>query len=82
MEDEAAGYLLKIIEEPPPSTVFVLLAIEVVPELVTIASRCVRVETQALPVGALAERLVGEGVEPGSTAPATPRLRSWPSCRP
>jgi DNA polymerase III subunit delta' len=64
MEDEAAGYLLKIIEEPPPSTVFVLLAIEVVPELVTIASRCVRVETQALPAAALAERLVAEGVEP------------------
>jgi DNA polymerase-3 subunit delta' len=63
MEDEAAGYLLKIIEEPPPSTVFVLLAVEVVPELVTIASRCVRVETQTLPVGALAERLVAEGVE-------------------
>jgi DNA polymerase III subunit delta' len=64
MEDEAAGYLLKTIEEPPASTVFVLLATEIVPELVTIASRCVRVETQALPVAALAERLVAEGVEP------------------
>lgn len=63
MEDEAAGYLLKTVEEPPPSTVFVLLAVEVVPELVTIASRCVRVETQALPAAALAERLVAEGVE-------------------
>ena len=44
MEDEAAGYLLKTVEEPPASTVFVLLATEVVPELVTIASRCVRIE--------------------------------------
>ena len=35
MEDEAAGYLLKIIEEPPASTIFVLLATEVVPELVS-----------------------------------------------
>ncbi|HEY8524208.1 MAG TPA: hypothetical protein VIL48_04545 [Acidimicrobiales bacterium] len=64
MEDEAAGYLLKTIEEPPASTVFVLLATEVVPELVTIASRCVRVETRAVPVAALAERLVAEGVDP------------------
>lgn len=64
MEDEAAGYLLKSVEEPPPSTVFVLLATEVVPELVTIASRCVRVDAQALPSAALAGRLVAEGVEP------------------
>lgn len=64
MEDEAAGYLLKTVEEPPPSTVFVLLATEVVPELVTIASRCVRVELRALPADVVADRLVAEGVEP------------------
>src|SRR4029453_13864561 len=44
MEDEAIGYLLKTVEEPPASTHFVLLATEVLPELATIASRCVRVE--------------------------------------
>lgn len=63
IEDEAAGSLLKIVEEPPPSTVFVLLATEVVPELVTIASRCVRIELHPLTAGAIAERLVAEGVE-------------------
>ena len=63
MEDEAAGYLLKIIEEPPASTVFVLLATEVVPELVTIASRCVRIEVCPLAAAAIAERLMSEGVE-------------------
>ena len=63
MEDEAAGYLLKIVEEPPASTVFVLLAAEVVPELVTIASRCVRVELHPLATEAIAERLVVEGVD-------------------
>ncbi|MGH9191831.1 MAG: ATP-binding protein, partial [Acidimicrobiales bacterium] len=62
MEDEAAGYLLKIIEEPPASTVFVLLATEVVPELVTIASRCVRIEVCPLAVESIAERLTAEGV--------------------
>jgi DNA polymerase-3 subunit delta' len=64
MEDEAAGYLLKSVEEPPASTVFVLLATEVVPELVTIASRCVRIELPPLAAAAVAERLVAEGVEP------------------
>jgi DNA polymerase-3 subunit delta' len=63
MEDEAAGYLLKTVEEPPASTVFVLLATEVVPELVTIASRCVWIEVHALPAAAIADRLRAEGVE-------------------
>jgi DNA polymerase III subunit delta' len=70
MEDEAAGYLLKIVEEPPASTVFVLLATEVVPELVTIASRCVRVEVRPLATASIAERLVAEGVDPERAAAA------------
>src|SRR5438874_5144213 len=41
---EAAPTLLKIIEEPPESTVFVILAEHLPPELETIASRCVQVE--------------------------------------
>ena len=44
IEEAAVGKLLKVIEEPPASAVFVLLAEEVPPELVTIASRCVTVE--------------------------------------
>jgi DNA polymerase III subunit delta' len=64
IEDEAAGYLLKIVEEPPPSTVFVLLATEVLPELVTIASRCARVELGPLAATSIAARLVTEGVSP------------------
>jgi DNA polymerase III subunit delta' len=70
MEDEAAGYLLKTVEEPPPSTVFVLLATEVVPELVTIASRCVQVELRALSAEVVADRLVVEGIEPERAATA------------
>ncbi|HEX8802835.1 MAG TPA: hypothetical protein VF743_01540, partial [Acidimicrobiales bacterium] len=64
MEDEAAGYLLKTVEEPPPSTVFVLLATEVLPELVTIASRCARVDLRPLAPEVVAERLEAEGVAP------------------
>ncbi|HET6729244.1 MAG TPA: hypothetical protein VFG96_07475 [Jiangellaceae bacterium] len=70
MEDEAAGYLLKSVEEPPASTVFVLLTTEVVPELVTIASRCVRVELQALPTDVVVDRLVTEGVDADRAATA------------
>jgi DNA polymerase-3 subunit delta' len=64
MEDEAAGYLLKTVEEPPASTVFVLLTTEITPEIVTIASRCVRVELFALPTEVVAGQLVAEGVDP------------------
>lgn len=70
MEDEAAGYLLKSVEEPPASTVFVLLTTEVTPELVTIASRCVRVELQSLATDVVVERLVAEGVDPARAGTA------------
>ena len=60
---EAVGTLLKIVEEPPPSTVFVILADHVPPELVTIASRCVRVDFGALGAEHLAAVLVREGID-------------------
>ncbi len=63
LEEAAIGKLLKVIEEPPPSTVFVLLAEEVPPEMVTIASRCVTVEFGPLSVLELERDLVGSGVE-------------------
>ena len=59
----AAPKLLKSIEEPPPTTVFVVLAEEVTPELVTIASRCVTVEFAAVPESLLADRLLADGVD-------------------
>lgn len=63
MEAEAAGYLLKAVEEPSSSTVFVLTATDVEPELATIASRCVRIEVRPLAPGVIAEQLEAEGVE-------------------
>jgi DNA polymerase III subunit delta' len=59
-----AGRLLKTIEEPPPSTHFVVLADFVPVDLVTIASRCVRVEFGSIAAPALAARLVAEGADP------------------
>ena len=45
----AAPALLKTLEEPSPGTVFVLTAETVSPDMVTIASRCVRVDLGARP---------------------------------
>ena len=62
IEEAAIGKLLKVVEEPPPSTVFVLLADEVPPEIITIASRCVPVEFGPLSVAELEQALVDDGV--------------------
>lgn len=58
----AAASLLKTVEEPPSSAVFILLAEDVPTEHVTIESRCTRVDF--VPVGAedIAEALVAEGI--------------------
>ncbi len=60
--EEAAPALLKTIEEPPPSAVFLILADQVTPELVTIASRCVRVEFPPLAAEVITDALVAEGI--------------------
>jgi DNA polymerase-3 subunit delta' len=62
-EPEAAASLLKTIEEPPPTVVFVLLADEVPDHQITISSRCVRVDLPALDAEVIAETLVAEGVD-------------------
>jgi DNA polymerase-3 subunit delta' len=64
IEEAAIGKLLKVIEEPPPSAIFVLLAEEVPPELVTIASRCVEVEFGPISIQRLEAALLDAGVEP------------------
>jgi len=58
----SAPALLKTVEEPPASTVFVLLADAVPPELVTVASRCVRVDFPPVPTRVIAEWLASRGV--------------------
>ena len=63
--DRFGAILLKYVEEPPPSTFFVILAEDVPPELVTIASRSVRVDLGPVPMAAVVEQLVADGVEPG-----------------
>jgi len=69
---EAAPTLLKTIEEPPATTVFIVVADDVPDELVTIASRCVRVEFGPLPIAVVHQALSDEGVrDPQAEAAAT-----------
>ena len=63
-----APALLKTLEEPPGDTVFVLLADEVVPELVTVASRCVEVAFPPVPRADLVQWLTESGVAPDMAA--------------
>lgn len=64
IEEAAIGKLLKVIEEPPASAIFVLLADEVPPEIVTIASRCVTIEFGPISSSVLETVLFSEGVNP------------------
>lgn len=65
----SAPALLKTVEEPPPSTVFVLLADDLPPELATVASRCVTVPFPPVPRAAIEDWLVQRGT-PADLAPA------------
>ncbi len=65
--------LLKTIEEPPGSTVFIGLAEFVPPELETVASRSARVDFRPLGDDEIAAILVAEGVPP-EHAPVLARL--------
>src|ERR1019366_6887422 len=61
--EKAAPALLKTIEEPPDTTVIVLIAETVPSQFVTIASRCVQVQFKPLDDEAIIEVLMREGVE-------------------
>jgi DNA polymerase III subunit delta' len=58
---EGAARLLKTIEEPPANRVFIVIADMVHPELITIASRCVRVDFAAIDDETIVAALVADG---------------------
>lgn len=70
LRPEGAALLLKTIEEPPASTLFVILADFVPNDLITISSRCARIEFRAIDADAITDRLVAEGTDPASAAEA------------
>jgi len=61
--EKAAPALLKTIEEPPDTTVMILIAETIPSPFVTIASRCMQVPFKPLDGEAIVEVLTGEGVE-------------------
>lgn len=63
-EPISAASLLKTIEEPPATAIFVLLAEEVLPEHITIASRCTTIDFGSVPDDALGEWLEARGTAP------------------
>lgn len=60
--NDVAPVLLKTIEEPPPGRFFLILVEDVPPELVTIVSRCVRIDLGPVGFDAIRNRLVQEGI--------------------
>ncbi len=60
---KAVPALLKTVEEPPPATVFVLVADSTPPALATIVSRCVEVPFDPVPDRAVADWLMARGVD-------------------
>lgn len=70
LRPEGAALLLKTIEEPPASTTFLILADFVPHDLITISSRCARVDFRQIDDQHVADRLVSEGVDPESAAEA------------
>lgn len=63
LAERSAPALLKTVEEPPPSTVFVLLADDVPPELSTVASRCAEVPFPPVAPDAIAHWLADSGLD-------------------
>lgn len=68
---DGAGVMLKTIEEPPESTIFLILCDFVPHDLITIASRCARIDLRAIDDEAIVQRLVDEGIEPSTAATAS-----------
>jgi DNA polymerase-3 subunit delta' len=58
MQIEAGNSLLKVLEEPPPRVVIILLAESTVPMLSTVVSRCQLVRFSLVPASAIEEALV------------------------
>lgn len=58
MQAEAANSLLKVLEEPPPQVVIILVAESTVPMLPTVVSRCQLVRFSLVPAGEIEQALI------------------------
>lgn len=64
LNPNGAGLLLKTIEEPPASTTFVISCEFVPHDLITISSRCTRIDFRPISADVIAARLLTEGIGP------------------
>lgn len=70
LSPDGAGVLLKTIEEPPESTILLILCDFVPHDLITIASRCARIDFQPIDDAAIVDRLLAEGIDAAEAASA------------
>ena len=70
LEARGAGILLKTIEEPPESTIILILCDFVPHGLITIASRCARIDFRPIDDTQIVERLLSEGIDAAKAASA------------
>lgn len=70
LTEQAANALLKVVEEPPARTVFLLCAPSVDPEdiSVTLKSRCRHIALTTASVGDIADVLQADGIDPSDAA--------------
>ena len=71
LSPNGAALMLKTIEEPPDSTMFIILADFVPHDLITISSRCARIDFRAIGADVIAARLLTEGIDPAGSMVAS-----------
>lgn len=75
LSSDAVVRMLKTIEEPTPSTQFILLAQQIHPQMLTLASRCTVIEFHAITDQMIADQLILEGTDPQSAVEAAASAR-------
>lgn len=71
LSPNGAALMLKTIEEPPDSTMFIILVDFVPHELITISSRCARIDFRTIGADVIAARLLTEGINPANAMVAS-----------
>lgn len=71
LQPAGAALMLKTIEEPPASTMFIILCDFVPNDLITISSRCARIDFRAIGADVIAARLLIEGINPAGAMVAS-----------
>jgi DNA polymerase-3 subunit delta' len=71
LQPNGAALMLKTIEEPPDSTMFIILCDFVPHDLITISSRCARIEFRSIGADLIAARLLSEGIDPAASMVAS-----------